>query len=143
MQNALRPPKVSLLPSYVKYIGIIHLQSVHMTSPAVKKQKVPSQYELLYHPKIPGRGEYIRLAFEAAGVAYTDVANEQEDGYGMVQAVMDPQSTGDSDGNPPVFAPPALRVPGAGKDGKALVIQQTPNILMCKHCEFFPNFQWY
>jgi glutathione S-transferase len=34
-----------------------------------------------------------------------------------------------ADGNPPVFAPPTLRVPGAGKDGKSLVLSQTPNIL--------------
>ena len=37
-------------------------------------------YELLYWPGIPGRGEFIRLAFEAAGVSYKDVANESEDG---------------------------------------------------------------
>jgi glutathione S-transferase len=29
---------------------------------------------------MPGRGEFIRLAFAAAGVSYTDVANEQENG---------------------------------------------------------------
>lgn len=34
-----------------------------------------------------------------------------------------------SDGNPPVFAPPALRVPGEGKNGAPLVIYQTPAIL--------------
>jgi glutathione S-transferase len=37
-------------------------------------------YEVLYWPGIPGRGEFIRLAFEAAGVSYKDVANESEDG---------------------------------------------------------------
>jgi glutathione S-transferase len=37
-------------------------------------------YELLYWPGIPGRGEFIRLAFEAAGVPYTDVANSDKDG---------------------------------------------------------------
>jgi len=87
------------------------------------------KYELLYHPEIPGRGEYIRLPLEAAGVTYTDVANEQKDGYSVVQAAYDPESTGDDNGNPPVFAPPALRVPGAGKNGKALVIHQTANII--------------
>lgn len=34
-----------------------------------------------------------------------------------------------SEGNPPVFSPPALRVSGKGRNG-ALVISQTPNILL-------------
>jgi glutathione S-transferase len=38
------------------------------------------RYELLYHPGIPGRGEFIRLCFEATGVPYTDLANENKDG---------------------------------------------------------------
>ncbi|KAK5109187.1 hypothetical protein LTR62_007272 [Meristemomyces frigidus] len=88
-----------------------------------------AQYELLYHPGIPGRGEFIRLAFEAKGVAYTDVANEQKDGYSTVQAVCMNKGTESVDGNPPVFSSPALRIPGAGLDGQALVIAQTPNIL--------------
>ena len=33
------------------------------------------RYELFYWPSIPGRGEYVRLALEQAGVAYTDVAS--------------------------------------------------------------------
>lgn len=37
-------------------------------------------YELLYWPDIPGRGEFIRLALEAAGVPYKDTANQVEDG---------------------------------------------------------------
>ncbi|KAK3073185.1 hypothetical protein LTR53_005473 [Teratosphaeriaceae sp. CCFEE 6253] len=87
------------------------------------------QYELLYHPGIPGRGEFIRLAFEAAGVPYKDVANEDEDGYAKVQQFCMSKGLDSGDGNPPVFSPPALRVPGAGQDGQALVIAQTPNIL--------------
>jgi hypothetical protein len=31
------------------------------------------RYELIYWPGIQGRGEFIRLAFEAAGVSYLDV----------------------------------------------------------------------
>ena len=31
-------------------------------------------YELHYWPTIPGRGEFVRLALEAAGAAYVDVA---------------------------------------------------------------------
>ena len=93
------------------------------------------QYELLYHPGIPGRGEFIRLAFQAAGVSYTDPANDDPpnksgaNGYGIVQSAISQQSTGE-DGNPPAFSPPALRVPGAGKGGKPLLIHQTPNILL-------------
>jgi len=83
------------------------------------------RYELLYHPGIPGRGEYIRLAFEAAGVKYVDVATQEEGGYAKVQALMNPKSTGDEDGNPVCFAPPMLRVQGAGKNGKDLVIHQS------------------
>ncbi|KAJ9637350.1 hypothetical protein H2201_007395 [Coniosporium apollinis] len=101
-----------------------------MAAPSPKRPRTHPAYTLLYHPSIPGRGEYIRLAFEASGVSYSDPANERKDGYDEVLAVCDPNSTGDEDGNPPVFAPPALRVPGAGKDGKALVIHQTPNILL-------------
>jgi glutathione S-transferase len=41
----------------------------------------------------------------------------------------DENLTIDSDGNPPAFAPPALRIPGEGKEGKTLLIYQTPSIL--------------
>ena len=34
-------------------------------------------YELYYWPTIQGRGEFIRLALEAAGAAYVDVARER------------------------------------------------------------------
>lgn len=34
-------------------------------------------YELLYWPGIQGRGEFVRLAFEAAGVPYRDVGRER------------------------------------------------------------------
>jgi glutathione S-transferase len=93
-------------------------------------------YELLYHPGIPGRAEFIRLIFEATKTAYTDPSNQNPptasgpNGYSLVQTLCDPSSTGDQDGNPPVFAPPALRIQHAGKEGKPLVIHQTPNILL-------------
>ncbi|USW47352.1 Putative glutathione S-transferase, Thioredoxin-like superfamily, glutathione Transferase family [Septoria linicola] len=94
-----------------------------------KKQRTQPTYELLYHPGIPGRGEFIRLAFEAKGVPYYDIANEdQQNGYAEVQKICIGQTAG-VDGNPPVFSPPALRVQGAGKDGQSLIISQTPNIL--------------
>ncbi|KAL1639271.1 hypothetical protein SLS58_008113 [Diplodia intermedia] len=101
-----------------------------MSAPEAKRQRTQPTYELLYHPGIPGRGEYIRLVLEAAGTPYSEPAREKgKAGYDAVLATCSPSSTGDADGNPPVFAPPALRVPGAGRDGKALVIAQTPNII--------------
>jgi len=93
-------------------------------------QSSQPQYELLYHPVIPGRGEFIRLAFEAAKVPYTDVANTEKDGYSTVQQICMSQNTQSEGSNPPVFAPPALRVAGAGKDARSLVIHQTPTILL-------------
>jgi len=97
---------------------------------SAKKQRTHPSYILLYHPGIPGRGEYVRLAFEAAGVPYSDPANESKTGQKEVYSCCDPKSTGDEDGNPPPFAPPMLKVPGMGKDGKTLLISQTPNILL-------------
>ncbi len=100
-----------------------------MATPA-KKQRTNPHYELLYHPSIPGRGEFIRLPLEAAGISYSDPANEKKGGYDVVLSACDKNSTGDEDGNPPAFCPPALRVHGEGKNGKALLIHQTPNILL-------------
>ena len=102
---------------------------IKMSAPETKRQRTHPQYELLYHPTIPGRGEFVRLAFEAAGVSYNDPANEKKGGYGLVQAACKSDSIGDEDSNPPIFSPPALRIPGAGKNGKSLLISQTPNIL--------------
>ena len=36
-------------------------------------------YELHYWPTIQGRGEFVRLALEAAGAPYVDVARGAED----------------------------------------------------------------
>ncbi|KAF2118680.1 glutathione S-transferase protein-like protein [Lophiotrema nucula] len=96
---------------------------------ATKKQRTQPPYELLYWPSIPGRGEFIRLVFEATHTPYTDTANESKDGIQAVLACKDEQLTRDDDGNPPAFAPPALRIPGEGKGGKSLVLYQTPSIL--------------
>jgi glutathione S-transferase len=78
---------------------------------------------------IPGRGEFIRLVFEATNTPYKDISNESKDGISQVLAMKDDSLTIDSDGNPPAFAPPALRIPGEGKNGKTLVLYQTPSIL--------------
>ena len=74
------------------------------------------RYELYYWPSIQGRGEYVRLALEEAGAAYTDVARR---GNGMAAMTRMMEA---GKGTPP-FAPPFLK---AGK----LVIGQTANILL-------------
>jgi glutathione S-transferase len=77
-------------------------------------------YQLYYWPTIQGRGEFVRLALEAAGADYVDVARGSEDrgqGVGAMMAMMN-----DHDVIHPPFAPPFL------KDGEMLVAQ-TANIL--------------
>lgn len=76
-------------------------------------------YELFYWPTIQGRGEFIRLAFEATETAYVDVARlpGKNDGMGRMMRFL----RGDEPGLVP-FAPPFL------KTGK-LVIAQVANIL--------------
>ncbi len=70
------------------------------------------RYELYYWPGIQGRGEFIRLALEEAGAAYTDVA--RQDPSALTRFV-------DVEHSP--FTPPFLR---AGR----LLIGQTANILL-------------
>lgn len=73
-------------------------------------------YELHYWPGIQGRGEFVRLALEAAGAAYVDVA-QTPGGMARMLARM-----GDARLQRPPFACPFL------VDGKR-VIGQTPLIL--------------
>ncbi len=75
------------------------------------------RYELFYWPGIQGRGEFVRLALEAAGADYLDVARLSGRGKG-VDAMLGLMA----ESNREPFAPPFLR---AGK----LVIAQTANIL--------------
>jgi glutathione S-transferase len=74
-------------------------------------------YELYYWPDIQGRGEFVRLALEEAGVPYVDVAREQAKSGG-VKAMMAMLESG---GRPP-FAPPFLR------DGE-VIVSHVANIL--------------
>src|SRR5205085_4938399 len=74
------------------------------------------RYQLYYWPFIQGRGEYVRLALEDAGAAYSDVARGGN-GMGAMMKMMEGRK-----GTPP-FAPPFLK---AG----SLVIGQTANILL-------------
>ncbi len=75
------------------------------------------RYELYYWPGIQGRGEFVRLALEAAGADYRDVARLSGRGNGVdvMLRLMD------SEDRPP-YAPPFLK---AGN----LVIAQAANIL--------------
>ncbi|MGH8800984.1 MAG: glutathione S-transferase, partial [Casimicrobiaceae bacterium] len=75
------------------------------------------RYELHYWPGIQGRWEFVRLALEAAGLPYVDVAR----GAGGVERMQ--RLLARRDEVHPPFAPPCLK---AG----ARVIAQTANILL-------------
>jgi glutathione S-transferase len=79
-----------------------------------------TDYELYYWPDIQGRGEFVRLALEAAAAPYRDVAREPAKGGG-VKPMMQLMSGNAMEHVP--FAPPFLK---AG----SLLIGQTANILM-------------
>ena len=76
-------------------------------------------YELFYWPGIQGRGEFVRLALEAAGAPYVDVARERGAGRGV--AALTAMLEGRAAPFTP-FAPPFLR------DGEILV-SHVANIL--------------
>jgi glutathione S-transferase len=78
------------------------------------------RYELYYWPSIPGRGEFIRLAFHEAGVPYVDVARLPEKEGGGAKAILRFMRGQDAGLLP--FAPPVL------KTGD-LVLAQVANIL--------------
>jgi len=61
-------------------------------------------YELHYWPSIPGRGEFVRLALEDAGVPYVDVARLPEKDGGGGKALMKALKAA----HPEPFAPPFL-----------------------------------
>jgi glutathione S-transferase len=78
------------------------------------------RYRLYYWPHIPGRGEFVRLALEAAGADYVDVGRLPEDQgggrAGITRLLAEPMG-----GRAP-FAPPILQADD-------LYISQTANIL--------------
>jgi len=76
-------------------------------------------YELYYWPGIPGRGEFVRLVLEAAGVAYRDVGREQG-----AEAVAAFAGVTGASGRFLPFAPPYLKADG-------IIVSQTANI-----CDF-------
>lgn len=75
--------------------------------------------ELFYWPGLQGRGEFVRLAFEATRTPYVEIVTGDEPGQGLdgLLAMLDDDTLVD-----PPFAPPFLRV---GDE----VIGQTANIL--------------
>jgi len=75
-------------------------------------------YELYYWPGIQGRGEFVRLALEAVGAPYVDIARERGAGRGVKG--MTAMLEGGAPQTP--FAPPFLR------DG-AIVVSHVANIL--------------
>jgi glutathione S-transferase len=77
-------------------------------------------YELFYWPGIQGRGEFVRLALEAAGAPYVDVARERGAGRGV--AAMTAMLEGRAAPFTP-FAPPFLR------DG-GVIVSHVANILL-------------
>jgi glutathione S-transferase len=76
------------------------------------------RYEFYYWPDIQGRGEFVRLALEAADADYVDVARRGKRGMAAMTKLLDSTRS-----KRPPFAPPFLK---AGK----LVVAQTANILL-------------
>jgi glutathione S-transferase len=77
-------------------------------------------YELFYWPGIQGRGEFVRLLLEDAGIPYVDVVRLPEKKGGGIAAMM--KVLKGANGHVAHFAPPIL------KSGDFFV-SQTPNIL--------------
>jgi len=75
-------------------------------------------YELFYWPGTPGRGEFVRLAFEDAGVAYVDVVAQSPGGMAQMTKLMRSPPRGLLE----PFAPPFLR-------HGSILVAQTANIL--------------
>lgn len=80
-----------------------------------------SEYELIYWPVLPGRGEVPRLLLEDAGARYVDLARLPEDQGGGFQVILE-FNQGKKEGFPP-YAPPILR------HGE-VVLSQTSNICL-------------
>lgn len=109
-----------------------HVRRQEIRAPLLARHPYASSLYSLCNSDSPypaGRGEFVRLAFEATKTPYIDVSNTVKDGIHQILALKADDATHDADGNPPAFAPPALRIHGEGKNGKSLVISQTPAIL--------------
>lgn len=80
-------------------------------------------YELYYWPGIPGRGEFIRLAFEDTGTDYCEVVADPARGLIELQRIMSGYLEAFGLDGPAPLAPPFLR---CGR----LVLSQVANILL-------------
>ncbi|ODP35365.1 glutathione S-transferase [Pandoraea sp. ISTKB] len=80
-------------------------------------------FELFYWPGLQGRGEFVRLAFEASGTPYVEIVQGDEPGQGIDGLLHTMDDPGCVD---PPYAPPFLRVRHASGDE---LIGQTANIL--------------
>jgi glutathione S-transferase len=65
------------------------------------------EYELFYWPSIPGRGEFVRLPLEDAGVPYVDVARRPDSEGGGARAIL--KLLADEASHPVPLAVPVLR----------------------------------
>lgn len=83
-----------------------------------------STFKLLYHPQIPGRGEFVRLLFEVTRTPFKDLDYSPTD---PSQEQLDILSKATS----PHFAPPILYHCHARENSEVthVVLSQTPNIL--------------
>ncbi len=95
-------------------------------------QSAGSSYELYYWPSIPGRGEFIRLIFEEAGVSYLDVARLSEKEGGGIDKMFALMESKEK--NPPPLFPPFLKVDD-------VVLAQTSNIcwFLAKRFDLIPE----
>lgn len=89
----------------------------HVQEGSVSEGLCDDVAELIYWPFLPGRAEFVRLAFEDAGVTYRDVARESDDGLATVRTFLEQQKQ-----LPTGYAPPLLRWRG-------VTLAQTANIL--------------
>jgi glutathione S-transferase len=78
-------------------------------------------YELYYWPSIQGRGEFVRLALEAARAPYVDVARLPEAEGGGVKVMT--SLLGEPSGGGPFFAPPVLRHGAVTLSHSAAILQ--------------------
>jgi glutathione S-transferase len=78
-------------------------------------------YELFYWPGIQGRGEFVRLAFEDAGVPYDDVGRRPESKGGGARAIERLLSSSGRHLSP--LGPPVLRHGGALVAHTAAILQ--------------------
>lgn len=96
--------------------------SISLPASPVKRFKTtnePCEYELFYFPQHLGRGEFIRLMFEAVGKAYIDTAQEEDEEVALTKI----RNTIENSWSPiPTSVLPVIR------HGNRF-LYQTPNIL--------------